>query len=50
MFIQVLLASVLVMLVSISGKLITWRGAGALIERNLHFFVSFAAGVLLVIA
>lgn len=38
------------MLVSLSGKLITWRGAGALIERNLHFFVSFAAGVLLVIA
>ena len=50
MLFQVLLASVLIMLVSFSGKLITWRGAGALIERNLHFFVSFAAGVLLVVA
>ena len=36
------------MLASLSGKLITWRQAGPLIERNLHFFVSFAAGVLLV--
>lgn len=48
--IEVLAASFLVMLVSLSGKLITWRGAGVLIERNLHFFVSFAAGVLLIIA
>lgn len=50
MLFQVLLASFLVMLVSLSGKLITWGGMGPLIERNLHFFVSFAAGVLLVIA
>jgi zinc and cadmium transporter len=45
----ILIASLLVMLASLSGKLITWRKAGPLIERNLHFFVSFAAGVLLVI-
>ncbi len=50
MLMQALIASLFVMLVSLSGKLITWRGAGALIERNLHFLVSFAAGVLLVIA
>src|SRR3989338_1866539 len=49
-FTSVLVASVLVMLVSLSGKLVTWRGAGPIIERNLHFFVSFAAGVLLVVA
>ena len=48
--IEALLASFLVMLVSLSGKLITWRGAGVFIERNLHFFVSFAAGVLLIVA
>ena len=48
--ISVLLASVLVMLVSLSGKLVTWRQAGPFIERNLHFFVSFAAGVMLVVA
>src|SRR3990167_710938 len=46
----ILAASLLVMLVSFSGKLVTWRGAGPIIERNLHFFVSFAAGVLLVVA
>jgi zinc and cadmium transporter len=50
MFLTVLIASFLVMLVSLSGKLMTWRGAGPLIERNLHFFVSFAAGVLLLVA
>ncbi|OGG80413.1 hypothetical protein A3A39_02550 [Candidatus Kaiserbacteria bacterium RIFCSPLOWO2_01_FULL_54_13] len=50
MLFEVLSASVLVMLVSLSGKLLTWRGVGALVERNMHFFVSFAAGVLLVIA
>jgi len=47
---EVLIASFLVMLVSLSGKLVAWRGLGALIERNLHFFVSFAAGVLLLVA
>lgn len=49
MFFEVLTASLLVMLVSLSGKLVTWRQAGAVIERNLHFLVSFAAGVLLVV-
>lgn len=47
--VETLLASFLVMLVSLSGKLVTWRQAGPLIEKNLHFLVSFAAGVLLVI-
>jgi len=37
---EILIASFLVMLVSLSGKLITWRQAGPFIERNLHFFVS----------
>jgi zinc and cadmium transporter len=48
--VYILLASFAVMAVSFSGKLVTWRGLGPLIERNMHFFVSFAAGVLLVIA
>ncbi|MBI4080133.1 ZIP family metal transporter [Candidatus Kaiserbacteria bacterium] len=47
---EALTASVFVMLVSLSGKLLTWRGLGPLIERNLHYFVSFAAGVMLIIA
>lgn len=45
-----ILASLLVMLVSLSGKLLTIRGVGPIIEKNLHFLVSFAAGVLLVVA
>lgn len=50
MLATVLIASFFVMLVSLSGKLVTWRIAGPFIDRNLHFFVSFAAGVLLVVA
>ncbi|MBI4093841.1 ZIP family metal transporter [Candidatus Kaiserbacteria bacterium] len=50
MLLQVLLASLLVMLVSLAGKLLTVCGAGTYIERNLHYFVSFAAGVLLIVA
>lgn len=46
---EILLASFLIMLASLSGKLVVWREAGPVIERNLHFFVSFAAGVLLVV-
>lgn len=46
---EILTASLVVMLASLSGKLVTWRQAGPLIERNLHFFVSFAAGVLLIV-
>lgn len=43
-------AALLVMLVSLSGKLVTWQGFGAFFERNLHFLVSFASGVLLLTA
>ncbi|MEK7133685.1 MAG: ZIP family metal transporter [Patescibacteria group bacterium] len=46
---EILLASSLVMLASFSGKLVMWRRAGPLVERNLHFLVSFASGVILVI-
>ncbi|MEK7156601.1 MAG: ZIP family metal transporter [Patescibacteria group bacterium] len=46
---EILAASFLVMLASLSGKLVIWRQAGPVIERNLHFFVSFAAGVLLIV-
>lgn len=42
-------ACAVVMAASFSGKMLTWRGLGPLIERNMHFFVSFAAGVLLVV-
>lgn len=45
-----LIASALVMLAAFSGKMATWRFVGPVIERNLHYLVSFAAGVLLMIA
>jgi zinc transporter ZupT len=47
--IEVLAASVLVMLASFSGKFFVWRSATPLVERNLHFLVSFSAGVLLAV-
>lgn len=50
MLITVLIASFLVMLMALSGKLLVWRSIGPIIERHMHFLVSFAAGVLLVIA
>ncbi len=46
---EILTASVLVMLVSLSGKLITIRQVGPFFQRNLHFLVSFAAGVIFVV-
>lgn len=46
---EILLASLAIMLVSLSGKLIVWRQLGAVVERNMHFLVSFAAGVLLTV-
>lgn len=45
----ILLASFVIMLASLSGKLATVRLLGPVIERNLSFLVSFAAGVLLVV-
>lgn len=47
--IYVLLGCAAVMLASLSGKLVTVRIMGPFIERNLSFFVSFAAGVLVVV-
>lgn len=47
--ISVLAASLVIMLASFSGKFIVWKQAGPIVERNLHFLVSFAAGVLLVV-
>jgi len=38
------------MLASLSGILFTWSKASKLIEKNLHFLISFSAGVFLVIS
>ena len=47
---EILLASALVMLASIVGIVSVWRSAGAALERNLHFLISFSAGVFIVFA
>ncbi len=47
---ELLLACGAIMLASLSGKLLVWRGAGPFIERNLHLMVSFAAGVFVIFA
>ena len=41
--------SIIVMLASLVGVLALWSRAGAFIERNLGFLVSFSAGVILII-
>lgn len=46
----ILVASVAVMLASLAGVLFVWGRAGAYVERNLDFLVSFSAGVFLVFA
>lgn len=45
-----LLACGAVMLASLSGKLIAWRGLGTFVEGRLHYMVSFAAGVFAIFA
>lgn len=47
---SVILSSLVVMLASLAGVLVVWRRAGAIIERNLRYLVSFSAGVFLIVA
>jgi zinc and cadmium transporter len=46
---EIILASVVVMLASLVGVLSVWKNIGQIIEKNLHFLVSFSAGVFLII-
>jgi zinc and cadmium transporter len=48
--IQLFLASILVMLASLIGVVFVWRHLGQMIEKNLHFLTSLAAGVFLMVA
>lgn len=47
--ITILVYSLLIMLASLVGVVVVWRRAGALIERNLRYLVSFSAGVFLIV-
>jgi zinc and cadmium transporter len=47
---EIILFSLLIMIASLAGVFSVWKKAGDLIEKNLHFLVSFSAGVFLVIS
>ena len=44
---EILLSSFIIMLASLAGVIFVWKNLGRLIEKNLHFLVSFSAGVFL---
>jgi len=46
---ELIAASFLIMLASLAGKITVWKFAGDIIERNLDYLVSFAAGVFLIL-
>lgn len=48
--IEILTASLLIMLASLSGVLFIWKGVGKIISRNLHYLVSLSAGVYLMVS
>jgi zinc and cadmium transporter len=47
--IEILLSSLAIMLASLVGVVSVWKWANNHIERNLHFLISFSAGVFLVL-
>jgi zinc transporter ZupT len=47
---EIFIASLLIMLASLVGVISVWKNLGQLIEKNLHFLVSFSAGVFLYIS
>lgn len=49
MLLELIGASLLVMMASLFGVFTIWKQAGTAIERNINFLVSFAAGVFLIL-
>jgi len=43
---EILIAALIIMIASLSGKLMVWRLFGTFVEHHLTYLVSFAAGVL----
>lgn len=46
----ILIASLVIMIASLSGVIFLWKGFGTHIEKNLRYLVSISAGVFLVVA
>jgi zinc and cadmium transporter len=49
MFIELIIASILIMGASLIGVVTVWKSAGSYVGKNLNFLVSFAAGVFLLL-
>jgi len=47
---EIIIAVLIIMSASLSGVFFVWKGAGKVIARNLHYLVSFSAGVFLVVS
>lgn len=47
---EIIFASVIIMLASLVGVVSIWKKIGSIIERNLTYLVSFSAGVFLIIS
>jgi zinc and cadmium transporter len=47
---EILTAALLIMIASLVGVLMVWGKAGRVVERNLDYLTSFAAGVFLIVA
>lgn len=50
MLTYIILSSIGIMLASLIGAISVWKKLGTIIEKNLHYLVSFSAGVFLFIA
>jgi zinc transporter ZupT len=47
---EIILSSLLIILASLVGVIFVWKNLGKIIEVNLHFLVSFSAGVFLFVS
>lgn len=47
--INIVLSSVIIMFASLIGAISVWKNLGSFIEKNLHYLVSFSAGVFIII-
>lgn len=50
MVIETIIAAVVIILVSLVGVVSTWKTFGGWMTRNLHYLISFSAGVFLIVA
>ena len=43
-------AALVIMLASLAGRLLVWRSTGVLLQRNIHYLITFSIGVFVMIA